>query len=561
MREPEIADSVDELVRKHIAPDAHLHFASTMARPNALLHAVARTLRGSGALTVSMAAVHSSAHALALSGAVRRMITCFLGETYPTPRPCRLYRHVGRKDPFELESWSLLTQVQRLMAAAMGQPGTATTALLGTVLAEGKQDDLVPLPATRHREHAALLSPLRPDLTLVHGAVADRRGNVVIRPPYGEGAWPAYAARHGVLASVERIVDDSVIDDRPGDVLIPGSRVVGLCEAPHGAHPQSLRTDGIAGVRGYPDDYEFLSMTAAACSDPDSAREWFHDWIDLAGHRAYLEKLGKPRLNALVGPQQHAAGTAGTGLPESRGASTRAERLIVLAAREITRQVREHGYDTLLAGIGASHLAAWLAAARLRESGRRIKLVAELGFYGTTPCDGDVFLFSQHHAENSEQLTGVAEVLGGMVASNDHCLGVLAGAEIDTRGDINTSILPDGRWITGSGGAHDIASSTDCVVVSASGKRRFVPRVATVTSPGDRVRAVVCEFGTFHRPTRWEPFRLSTYLADEDHPEPRSAVAERTCWKSDTSTAENEREITAAELTTLRRLDPEGHYR
>ncbi|GAA1306539.1 3-oxoacid CoA-transferase [Saccharothrix xinjiangensis] len=579
---------MDELVARHVRHGMHLHFSATMSRPNALLNAVARRFRGTRGLTVSVPAVHSNAHALALAGAVDLMITGFLGETYPTPRPCPLYRDVLAGEPFTLEAWSLLTLTQRLVAAGSGQPAAATSALLGTWLAEGKEHALAPAADPWTGEPVALLRPLRPDLTLVHGACADRRGNVVLCRPSGEGPWAAYAARLGVIASVERIVDDAVVDAHPQDVVIPGQRVLGLCEAPFGAHPQSLRTQGIGGVPGYRDDYAFLSATALACADPGTARTWFDEWIDLdGGHGAYLDRLGPDRLAALtrddgltrddapgptragarVGPVRAGARTdparvdARTDPARARtnpAPATRREALVVLGARAVARQVRERGFDTVLAGIGASHLAAWLAADLLRREGREIALVAELGFYGTRPHEGDVFLFSQRHADRSQQLSSIGEVLGGMVAANDRCLGVLAAAEIDESGDVNTSFLPDGGWLTGSGGAHDIAASCDCVVVAASGRHRYVPKVAAVTTSGRRVLTAVTEFGVFRRESGDAPFHLDSAL---DPGAARSLVAERTGWGCDTSGAVAEEPVRPDELAVLRALDPEGHYR
>ncbi|OZM83086.1 CoA-transferase [Pseudonocardia sp. MH-G8] len=552
-----LAPSPDDLVRNYVRPGMHVHLSATMSRPNALMHALARVMRGTRSLTVSVPAVHSTAHALALSGSVRQMITGFLGETYPTPRPCPLYDEVATGAPFEVEAWSLLTLEQRLMAAALGQPGALTASLPGTYLAQGKADDLVPVDSPWSPAAMAMMRPLRPDVALVHGVCADRRGNVVIRAPYGEGPWPAYAAAHGVLASVERIVDDEVIDRCPQDVVVPGQRVLGLCEAPFGAHPQSLRADGVGGVVGYRDDYAFLTETARACTGHATAADWFREWIDLpGGHAEYLAKLGEGRLAAL-GADDPGVTTPRSGPSEPAG---RGETLIVLAARAVQRLVEAHGYDTLLAGIGASHLAAWLAAAQLRERGHQVKLAAELGFYGTDPHAGDVFLFSQRHAARSEGLSGIAEVLGGLVAGNPRCLGVLAAAEIDPTGDINTSVLPSGRWITGSGGAHDIAAAADCIVVSRSGRHRYVPRVAAVTSSGQRVRAVVSEFGTFGR-ERGGRFRLTSHLAGTDARTPEQSVAERTGWTCDTSEAKPEDPVTTTELALLRALDPEGHYR
>lgn len=479
---PHLATGPDELVRRFVREGDHVHAAATMSRPNALLNAVCRAFAGSRSLTVSTTAVHSSAHALALSGAVRKVITGFVGDTFPSPRPNRLYRELADGKPFEIEMWSLLSYTQRLMAAALGQPFATTGSMLAeTDLRHGKEGSLhlVAHPEDPERS-VTLLAPLRPRFTLFHGVCADRRGNVVAVPPLGEGAWAAYAATEGVLASVEAIVDDEVIAAMPDRVVIPAARVLGLCEAPLGAHPQSLRTGQLAGIDGYLDDYAFLTDIVSACKDPQTAAAWYEEWVGgVASHAEYLERLGERRRASLVFPPPPGPPAKAPAPADVSAAPTEQEQLIVLGARTVAELVRERGYDTLLAGIGTSHMSAWLAARLLARDGIQVQVAAELGLQSMDPEDGDVFLFSQRHAERSQMLTGVAETLGGAVAANPRCLGVLSAAEIDPDANINTTLLPDGRWITGSGGANDIASSVDCVVIAVASPRRYVPRSPT----------------------------------------------------------------------------------
>ncbi|MER8192960.1 CoA-transferase [Streptomyces microflavus] len=568
---PYLASGPDDLVRRFVREGDHVHAAATMSRPNALLNAVCRAFAGSHSLTVSTTAVHSSAHALALSGAVRKVITGFVGDTFPSPRPNRLYRELAEGRPFEIEMWSLLTYTQRLMAAALGQPFATTGSMLAeTDLRHGKEGSLhlVPHPEDPERS-VTLLTPLRPRIALFHGVVADRRGNVVAVPPLGEGAWAAYAATDGVLASVEAIVDDEVIAAMPDRVVIPAARVLGLCEAPLGAHPQSLRTGGLAGVEGYLDDYAFLTDIVTACKAPETAAAWYEEWVGgVESHADYLERLGEERRASLVFPAPPAAPRPPA---DGSGAPTEQEQLIVLGARAVAELVRERGYDTLLAGIGTSHMSAWLAARLLAADGVQVQVAAELGLQSMDPEAGDVFLFSQRHAERSQMLAGVAETLGGAVAANPRCLGVLSAAEIDPDANINTTLLPDGRWITGSGGANDIASSVDCVVVAVASPRRYVPRLTHLTSPGLHVRDVVSQFGRFTRPGAGTAFELTSWLppvpgrgrSAQDLPDgPEAAVRELTGWTVGVSGfLTDEKAVTTEELTLLRTMDPEGFYR
>ncbi|MET9496571.1 CoA-transferase [Streptomyces sp. NPDC006552] len=610
MSRPLIAADVDELVRALVEPGDHVHLAGTPSRPNALTYALCRVFGAGGHLTVSTTAVHSSAHALALSGVADKVIAGFAGDTYPSPRPNPLYAELHEGRPFTFEAWSLLSYVQRLIAGAQGAPYAVTGSLAGTDLAEGKPGVLhrVPDPG-RPGEEVTLLAPLRPDVTLVHGVAADEDGNIALVPPLGEGAWAAYAARRGVVASVEKIVGREELRRMNDRVVIPGQRVLGLTEAPLGAHPQALRTGRLAGVDGYLDDYAFLDEIVASCHGEERGQDWYRTWVTGPGsHAEYVRRLGAGRRAALRVPEpapaaagdDYAAETAAWAEvhrceraavaqaapaaaappvapaaepagPAGCAPATRQERLIVLGARAVAEQVRAHGYDTLLAGIGTSHMAAWLAADLLRSGGHEVKVVAELGMYGFRPEGGDTFLFSLAHAQGSEMLAGIPEILGGMVAANPRALGVLAAAEIDESGTINTSRGADGRWLTGSGGANDIASSTDCVVIAPSSRRRYVTEVGYRTSPGHRIRAVVSDFGRFERPESGPGFRLATWLPDPATPladgpgelarQAAHTVATRTSWSAAVDGVTAEKPVTEEELTALRALDPDGRFR
>jgi acyl CoA:acetate/3-ketoacid CoA transferase beta subunit len=126
-------------------------------------------------------------------------------------------------------------------------------------------------------------------------------------------------------------------------------------------------------------------------------------------------------------------------------------------------------------------------------------------------------------------------------------------------GNINTCVLPDGRWITGSGGANDIASSVDCVVVATAAARRYVAEVAHVTSPGRNVREVVSQFGRFRR-SPGAKLALATWLPG-GQTTPEDAVAAYTRWPAPSDVVTIEPEISGDELRALRRMDPDGHYR
>ncbi|MFI6758051.1 CoA-transferase [Micromonospora sp. NPDC050417] len=547
------SEDLDEMVRAHLNPGDHLHLASTPARPGALIRAVGRCFAGAQpGFVVSSAAMSGIAHVLVLAGVVDRVVTCFAGDTFPTPRPNGLYSRTPWGDPFTLEEWSLLSFTQRLMAAAMGVPYAVTSSLYGSDLVVGKSG-LMPIDEGR----AMLMPALRPDVTLLHGLCSDTRGNIALRAPYGEGAWGALAARRGVVATVEKVVSDDRFAALRDCVIVPASRVLALTEAPFGAHPQGYQGHSEAGIDGYRDDYAFQAEVTARTGGAESGPAWYAEWVtEPSGHAGYLNRLGAERLDGLRMSTASVPPTRVTRDMSERPATER-DRLIVLAARAIAARLTHGRYEVVLAGIGASHLAAWLAADLLRRAGGPdVQVIAELGFVGMHPVSGDPQLFSQDHIAGCDHVAGVPEVLGAMAAGGSgRCLGVLGAAQIDRYGNINSSRTADGSYLIGSGGANDVASTADTLVVATARPNRYVERVPFITSPGRRVAAVVSQFGTFE-PASGDRFALKTWLRpDDEDADPEKTIRALTSWPAQLDERfEDEAPISAAELGALRRL-------
>lgn len=581
-----ILSDPDSLVREFVKPGMYLHLATTMSRPNALIYSLSRVFEGTNPeFTISVAGIHSSAHCLALSGIVKKMITGFAGDNYPKPSPNSLYKDLMRGKPFELELWSLLTLVQRLMAGAMKLPGFVSNSLVGSDLITdklGKTAFLYHKPTegnpygeaasphldsesrgTKEKDMVVLL-PLCPDITLVHGVVADEDGNIVLSQPGGEGAWGALAATKGVIATVEKIVPRGTVP--PELVHIPSSKVLGIAPARFGAHPQSLRVQdfpeipAFEGVESYLDDYEFQMEANKAVSIPAKAEKWHKENVMLSGgHEEYLDLIGEVRLRRLkMTPPEHSLSS-----PENPKTVNDSEQMIILAARAIIEKVKTKGYKTILAGIGAAHMAAWTAAKLLEKEGIHINIVAELGFYGMKPFAGDVFLFSQLHTEHCSMLSDIVSILGTIVP--DDCLGVIGAAEVDWFGNINSVLDGKGNFLVGSGGANDIVSTADTIVVAKANRFRFVRKVKHITSPGDRVVEAVCQFGRFQRASFSDhPFELSSWLApaSDEEMESEEAVLRYTLWlpPDEELPITQEPAVNSDELTALRELDPERIY-
>jgi glutaconate CoA-transferase, subunit B len=80
-------------------------------------------------------------------------------------------------------------------------------------------------------------------------------------------------------------------------------------------------------------------------------------------------------------------------------------------------------------------------------------------------------------------------------------VGFLGAAQIDPRGNLNSTVIGDYEHpkvrLPGGGGAPEIATSVrDVFVMLRHSRRTFVERLDFITSVGDRVRLVVSDLGT-----------------------------------------------------------------
>ncbi len=192
-------------------------------------------------------------------GLVKKVVTAYSGNSFPTYTPNPIFRQAYESGAVEVEHWSILTLSQRLEAAARGLPAAVTGSLVGSSMAENDAFTVIDSPFGP----LGLLQPLAPDVALVHAAAADPAGNLVFSEPLLDGVWGAWAARRGVVATVERIVDD--LEGLGHRVRVPGHRVLAVVEAPYGAHPGGCYAPGLP-VRSYGEDIAHWSAAADAAA-------------------------------------------------------------------------------------------------------------------------------------------------------------------------------------------------------------------------------------------------------------------------------------------------------
>ncbi len=488
-----LADAVERNVR----PGDSLHVMLGHSRWTAAAREVVRRFWGTDPeFTLVMTSLGALGALFFEGGLVSKVVTAYSGNSFPTYTPNPVFQRGYETGGVEVEHWSILTMAQRLEAGARGLPAMVTGSIAGSSMAGNPGFATAETPFGP----VGLVAPLVPDVALVHAAAADPDGNLALSEPLLEGVWGAWAARRGVVATVERITDDlSGLGHR---VRIPAHRVLAVVEAPFGAHPGGCYAPGLP-VPGYGEDIAYW-VEAAEAARAGALAGWARtNVLAPADHDAYLALLGPERLRWLEGrsdPGSWKEDDDAHPLPGAEPVSAW-ETAAALGAREVEAVVAEHRADAVLAGAGAANLAAWVAVGRARAAGSPVVLTAELGLWGYTPTPADPYIFNHRVFPDTPFLSDASTVLGMVIGGpGTTVVGCLGAAEVDRHGNLNSTALPGGRVLVGSGGANDVTSrAAACVVVTRARPERLPAEVAYTTSPGDRVVSVVTERGVLRR--------------------------------------------------------------
>ena len=560
-------------IERYIRPGQAIQFGEKPAFPTgypmALLNEVVRRYYGKNpAFTYISYGGYANTLAPMIAGKmIKKIITTFLGDPYPHPSPNRVFQNAFSEKSVVIENWTMLSLTLRLMAGAAGLPFLPTRSLAGSSM-EADNPDFALITEPFGQERIGLVRALRPDICLIHGWVADEAGNTVLNCPWGGNVYGALGAREGVIVSVEKIVSMQEMKQYREHVRIPGHVVRAVAEAPFGSHPSGHNGFPHNEAAGYLEDEPFILEARNACRDEKALKRWTEKWIlDCPDHERYLEKLGSERFFSLQGKIRPSGWKLCTMDAETEPAAPASpeEEMIVMAARFLEQTIESEGFDFVLTGVGASHIASWLAYYKVMEKGGRVRLMTESGLYGYEPLPGDPFLFANRNIPTADMYTDIFHILGCMVqGSAGRCLGVLGAGQVDCRGNINSTQIPEANtYLVGSGGGNDVASGADeVVVVAMQDKRRFMEAVSWITSPGDRVAALVSQHGVFKKDDTGV-FRLTAYM---ERPgvsvkETIEAISSACGWNL--KTAANPAAIlppTAGELAQLRRFDPKRYF-
>jgi acyl CoA:acetate/3-ketoacid CoA transferase alpha subunit/acyl CoA:acetate/3-ketoacid CoA transferase beta subunit len=563
---------LQEAIKKHIRPGKALLLGEFA---NAATREITRQFRNTNADFTIINSSRDYTAALVYCGLVKKLIGVAYMHLYPTAGPNRLIQKAFNEGRIEIEGWTSLTLLQRLIAGAMDLECLVTKSLLGSDMVSDNKDYLHTFQSPfENKQDLALIKSLNPDIAVVHGWASDPQGNLILGSPYymGPSTWGARASKEGVVATVEKIVSTDFIRKHSCLVSIPGHLVKSVSEVPFGAHPQGMNSlgMGIEGFRSYKPDIDFIGAYRDTVKDSERLRNWMEEWVfQCPSREAYLDKLGKDRILGLT-----------SGIGENEGKQNLADLLntisfspeysaneltIVAAARKIEEIVLRKKYITFLLGVGFSALAGWLAYYGLKKKDWPVKLLIGTGVYGYSPQPGNPAIGATANIETGRMLTDAFQSYGVLVGGlNNRCLSVLGAAQIDKHGNINSTKIGH-EFIAGSGGANDATNAQEVMVISRQSPKRFVNRVDYITSPGTRVKTIVSDMGVFEKLGKDEEFTLTGLHLNgqlSSLEEKIKAVRKNCGWDLKVSPDVKEMDPPKVEeLAMIRCFDSEGLYR
>ncbi|HTY63803.1 MAG TPA: CoA-transferase [Acidobacteriota bacterium] len=505
-----------EAVQRYVKPGMKVHLAAGIGGPSAAICEMIRQFwRKNPEFTLIQSTVTGHALNLVHARIAKKLICSVCANISASGRPSKMIQSAYESKQIELENWTLNSLQQRLMAGALGVPFMPTRSVIGTSIAEDNEASFKTMDDPfGSGTKVGLASALFPDISIIHGCVADVEGNTIMCAPYGEDLWGALASRGGAIVTVEKIVPADFIKRYAALVKIPSYAVNAVALAPMGLHPFSFANPGIDDIEPYEKDVDFLDILYEASASEHALDEWIKEWIlHCEDHGQYLAKLGVGRIAELKKRAVRVI-VESTPPPQAEDAAFEPKEMMLIAlAREILTSVDAHGHKMVLAGAGVAATAAFLAYYQLKSSG--FELGTGNGQVGYAPVPGEPILASEAGVRRSKLLTDTIMMQGVFVGGeNNKCLSILGAGQMDKHGNINSTKTSKGKFLVGSGGANDALNARETIICLDQSKDRFVDKLAYVTGRGNAVTTVVSTMGIFRKQNPQGELHLVACLPD-----------------------------------------------
>jgi glutaconate CoA-transferase subunit A len=216
------------------------------------------------------------------AGCARKVIFSYMGN--PGVGSLRFMRAEIEAGRLDWEEYSHFGMISRLQAGASGLPFMPMNPTAATDL-ELKNPNYQRVKDPYSGREVVVVSPLNPDVAIVHVQRADADGNAHIWGIIGEQKEAAFAAKR-VIVTAEEIVDEDVIRSDPNRTLIPAFIVSAVCHVPYASHPSY--------TQGYYDrDNAFYLEWDSISKSSESVQAYLDEWVYGVKDRAeYWHKLG-----------------------------------------------------------------------------------------------------------------------------------------------------------------------------------------------------------------------------------------------------------------------------
>jgi glutaconate CoA-transferase subunit A len=261
----------------------------TQAIPMTLVRELIRA--GRRDLTITSVVAGIGLDWLSWKGAVSR----FVGPIVSMERfgLCQGFRAGVQAGQIVFEEYSETGILARLGAGARNLPFQITRGMIGTDLPALLGDTVREIEDPFTGERVLACRSLRPDVCLLHAHRADPKGNIQYE---GGTIWPdvqIYPKACGrTIVSVEEIVSEDQVRERPFETVIPHFAVDAVVEARYGCHPTSF-------FPGYVYDEEFHERWVGVSRDPAAAVAMIDEHCGGATQDEYLEIVGTDALAAI----------------------------------------------------------------------------------------------------------------------------------------------------------------------------------------------------------------------------------------------------------------------
>ncbi|MEJ2739902.1 MAG: CoA-transferase [Dehalococcoidia bacterium] len=514
---------LEEAIRRHIKPGMKIHLAGGIGGPGAATCEIIRQFYGKkpGFVLIQSTVTGHSLNLL-YCNLLRKLIFSACMDISTSSRPSKIMQKIWAERSIEVENWSLCSLQQRLMAGSLGVDFLPTRSISGSTIAQDNRMSFqeIDSPFTEGAK-TGIVKALNPDISIVHGCVADSQGNTIMAIPYGDDLWGSLASSNGVLVTVERIVSPDFISRHAAMVKIPSYMVNTVSEAPLGLHPFSLAGPGIDECESYESDKDFLVDLHKASRERQLLDNWIKKWVlDCQTHADYLDKLGREKISFLKkidGNSTHKdkPGLDVTAISEKETEYSQEELLIVIAAREIMQSIIESGHKVILLGAGSRAISGVMAYFQLRARGYELEPITGNGQFGYEPQAGEIASQTVSSICSSKMVTDTITTHGIFVGGeNNKCLSVLGAGQIDKYGNINSTLTSDGQFLVGSGGGNDAVNAREVIVILNQTKDRFQDSLAFITGSGKRVKKVISTMGVFKKTPALGELHLAACFPD-----------------------------------------------